>query len=322
MIATLLMTLFSFTVVCILFLWLRQRVGRGVLSKTLQLVCAFYMFWSLALVLYICFYLISPAGEFDGFGDIDGIEFTRIVHSEHDHLVLHVTRVDLALFELHVSPPDFNDSLKRYRAMPTSQALETYGGVLAVNASFFRPFRDEHLFDYYPHTGDPVEAIGKTIVNGAEFGAHGKNWPVLAISRASIRIGAFDAVYPDGEQSSPKMVVSGKSLLVADGVPVATSDGARYPRTAVGIDSRGKYLWLIVADGKQPFYSDGIDLKHLAALMVEFGIHDGIELDGGGSATMAAALGSKVKVISRPSHTNLPARERPVANHLIIKARL
>lgn len=64
----------------------------------------------------------------------------------------------------------------------------------------------------------------------------------------------------------------------------------------------------------------GILCKALQVVFA-FGIHNGIELDGGGSATMAAMLGSRVKVISRPSHTNLPARERPVANHLLIKAR-
>lgn len=73
----------------------------------------------------------------------------------------------------------------------------------------------------------------------------------------------------------------------------------QYPRTAVGIDEQGRHLWLIVVDGKQPRYSEGIDLEELAEIMVQLGAHTGIELDGGGSATMAVArdTGAKVSVV-------------------------
>ena len=73
-------------------------------------------------------------------------------------------------------------------------------------------------------------------------------------------------------------------------------------------------------DGKQPRYSDGMTLKETADLLLERGAHDAIELDGGGSASLAVrdAGGSSI-LLSRPSHTRIPGRQRPVANHLGVR---
>jgi exopolysaccharide biosynthesis protein len=128
----------------------------------------------------------------------------------------------------------------------------------------------------------------------------------------------FSNRFNDGQ---PEMAVAGKSFLVKDGDVVAVSDGKRYPRTAVGLDATGSYVWLVVVDGKQPLHSEGIELDALAELMVDMGVSDAIELDGGGSSTVAVACKGAVTVINRPSHTNMPARERPVANHLIVRER-
>lgn len=327
MILTLVAAVVVFALSAGVCLWLINKRGNGLLSNAFAVICGVQAFCSLVLMLYIGFYWLLPSGSSSAsYPGFEGVSLSRIEQWGHASFVAHVAKVDLARFEAVISPPDSSDSLNRYKAMRTSRALELYGGTLAVNASFFRPFRDKHLFDYYPHSGDRVEAIGKTVFNGAEFGAHGSDWPVLAlfdsgIEDVDVKIGALDDVYIPGEPNPPKMMVSGKSLLVKEGLSVAVSDGAPYPRTAVGIDQQGHYLWLIVVDGKQPGYSKGIGLEALANIMVELGVYDGIELDGGGSATMAVARDTGVEVISRPSHTNLPARERPVANHLIVKPR-
>lgn len=306
-----------------LYLWLMTWDGGGLRRGLLMALCGTQAICSLALMLYINFYLVIPSGlgrAGVGAGG-DGISLTRITQAEPTPFVAHVAKIDLARFKVTFSPPDLSDERRQYKAMTTSRALETYGGALAVNASFFRPFRDRHLFDFYPHSGDRVDAIGKTIFNGVEVGVHGRDWPVLAASESGLRIGSIADVTASTESDSPQMMVSGKSLLVKGGIRVAVSDGASYPRTAAGIDEQGRYLWLIVVDGKQPRYSQGIGLEDLADIMVQLGVYDAIELDGGGSATMAVANDTGVEVINRPSHTNLPDRERPVANHLLVQPR-
>lgn len=85
----------------------------------------------------------------------------------------------------------------------------------------------------------------------------------------------------------------------------------RHPRTAVAIRADGVVL-LVVVDGRQPGHSAGMTLPELAALLRELGAVDALNLDGGGSTTLAI----RGRVANRPSD---PA-ERPVTNALVVRA--
>jgi exopolysaccharide biosynthesis protein len=66
----------------------------------------------------------------------------------------------------------------------------------------------------------------------------------------------------------------------------------------------------------------GASLPEMVTLFRELGAADAINMDGGGSATMAVVDKSGTpKLLSSPIHTNVPGRERPVANHIIVFAR-
>nr|WP_324250422.1 phosphodiester glycosidase family protein [Xanthomonas vesicatoria] len=45
-----------------------------------------------------------------------------------------------------------------------------------------------------------------------------------------------------------------------------------------------------------------------------------INLDGGGSSTLAARVDGRVRTLNRPIHTGIPGRERPVANQLGVRS--
>jgi uncharacterized protein YigE (DUF2233 family) len=83
----------------------------------------------------------------------------------------------------------------------------------------------------------------------------------------------------------------------------------RAPRTAFGIDKYGRYI-LLVADGRQPFYSVGLTLGELAATMQKLGAVNALNLDGGGSTAMAI----RSRVVNRPSDGS----ERAVSNALLV----
>jgi exopolysaccharide biosynthesis protein len=85
---------------------------------------------------------------------------------------------------------------------------------------------------------------------------------------------------------------------------------------AVAIDQAGQKLWLIVVDGKQPLYSEGVTKKELANIAIELGADTALNFDGGGSTTLVVATNTGSKVLNAPIHTKIPMRERPVANHL------
>ncbi len=81
------------------------------------------------------------------------------------------------------------------------------------------------------------------------------------------------------------------------------------PRTALGIDKYGRYI-LLVVDGRQGFYSSGLTLHELAAMMQKLGAVDAMNLDGGGSTAMAV----RGAVVNRPSD----GEERPVSTVLLV----
>ena len=81
--------------------------------------------------------------------------------------------------------------------------------------------------------------------------------------------------------------------------------------------TRARRLFLVVVDGKQPNYSEGVTLAEFADLLIGYGVDTAARLDEGGSATLVAeGPGGKPVVLNCPIHTRIPGRERPVANHL------
>ena len=124
----------------------------------------------------------------------------------------------------------------------------------------------------------------------------------------------------------PLEAVGGRPQLLRDSVVVAAVDTAgqpgsatsRHPRTAVGIASGGRRLVLVVVDGRQKPYSDGMTLRELATLMLALGARDAINLDGGGSSTLVYAdpeSRHRLRIANRPSDAE---GERPVGNALAI----
>jgi hypothetical protein len=100
------------------------------------------------------------------------------------------------------------------------------------------------------------------------------------------------------------------------GEPAAPGGGG--PRTALGLSADGRRLWLVVVDGRQPGWSEGAGHDDLVALFQALGAAEAMSLDGGGSAAMAARAGFGPLLLSRPIHTRVPGRERPVANHIAV----
>jgi exopolysaccharide biosynthesis protein len=93
-----------------------------------------------------------------------------------------------------------------------------------------------------------------------------------------------------------------------------------YPRTAVATNQQGDKLWIVVVDGRQPYYSEGVTLAELTQIFIEFGVYTALNLDGGGSTTLVVSIGGKPTLLNSPIHTRIPTRQRPVANHLGIYA--
>ena len=60
---------------------------------------------------------------------------------------------------------------------------------------------------------------------------------------------------------------------------------AKHPRTGIGISKDGNHVYFITVDGRQAI-SGGATLKEFAELMIDEGVFEGLNFDGGGSTTM------------------------------------
>ncbi len=121
-----------------------------------------------------------------------------------------------------------------------------------------------------------------------------------------------------GEWADVTEAVGGNRLLVDNGLICENAEAAGdtiAPRTAVGIKQDGS-IFLVVVDGRQPGYSEGVTIKELAELMVKLEAVKALNFDGGGSSTMLVRQPGDLRatIVNRPSD----GAEREVANSLLL----
>lgn len=112
--------------------------------------------------------------------------------------------------------------------------------------------------------------------------------------------------------------IGGGPVIVRDGKPVYRANEAfttsqivpRHPRTAIGQLADGRVL-LVVVDGRQYGYSVGMTTFEMALTMLRLGAVRAMQLDSGGSSTLAF----DGAVLNRPSD----GRERPISTALMLE---
>lgn len=259
-------------------------------------------------------FLEQPLGE--------GILYRRESHNDPRPYVLHIVTVDLETPGQEVVVSGGNPLTAEFEAIArtTSEFVADRDLQVAVNGSFFYPFREKAPWDFYPHSGDGVNVLGQGVSNGIEYSTPQDNWPALCFlaNRAVVVSGGS---CPEGTEQaiagSHELVMSGR---LAEGLAGRTADRP-YGRVAVAVNQAGTQLWLIVVDGKQRHYSEGVTLTELAQIAAALGADAALNLDGGGSTTLVAKTENKTAILNAPIHTRLPMRQRPVANHLGIRTR-
>ncbi|WP_332650870.1 S-layer homology domain-containing protein [Lysinibacillus sp. 54212] len=113
----------------------------------------------------------------------------------------------------------------------------------------------------------------------------------------------------DSKWMDAEFILAAGPLLVKDGkvnISMPTNSGfvtTRSDRTAVAVDATGTRVFLVTVDGRQSGYSNGTNLKDLASLLISKGASAAINLDGGGSTTMAVRQvgGYEPLLVNRPS---------------------
>ena len=166
---------------------------------------------------------------------------------------------------------------------------------------------------------DTIRCIVETVVSGVGNMSIGTNKAVLSghgLSASFLlnNLNEDDTIKIVLNLSStlPKIeqLIGGNTWLVQNG-NVNPDNGDRHPRTAVGFNQDSTQFFMFVVDGRQPGLSIGMSYKELGDYMKTWGVHQGLNLDGGGSSTMVV----RGAIVNSPSDIG---GERSVANSLLL----
>lgn len=242
-----------------------------------------------------------------------GLSLAKVLMKEPP-LAVYCLRVDLenskVFVEVITSPG--SPTLRR-----TSSVVRKHSLVAAVNAS---PFSPVQLFE-----GKNAYIAGLSVTDGKVISPSSKKYASLVIesnSRARVLSSLEAQAWEPGPNDNG---CGGFSLLLTDSVVTYAEfenlfDSGRAPRTAAGTSDNGRYLYLMVIDGKNKRYSVGATFSETAHWIASFGANDALMLDGGGSSTLALRNeAGKVKLVNIPVQGIIPRIERPVANHIGIR---
>lgn len=98
-------------------------------------------------------------------------------------------------------------------------------------------------------------------------------------------------------------VIGGGTLLVKNGTVAEITHNikGRQPRSAFGMDKSGNTAYFIAVDGRGVNGSVGMTLAELQDFMINLGIYNGINFDGGGSTQMVVNYNGENQVSNAPS---------------------
>jgi hypothetical protein len=285
-------------------------------SKSTRLVVSIFIVMSFCLGGYLLYDRGRPVPIPTKQELYEGVTYRRVVRVFPRPMIAHVLEIDTKVkgIAFLVTPPD-SEGETPLKARTTSQFLEEFGLQIAINGDKFYPWWSHSPADYYPHVGDSIAPVGFTASQGKvywigdmeEVGIE----PTLYINRRNVL--SFNT-----QPSRVHNAISGDRMIVLKGEIVPDlNDRGLEPRTAIGINRNGRFLYLVVVDGRQPFYSAGATFVDLAELLIDQGAYAAMSLDGGGSSTMVVeGEDGQPEILNSPIDNYIPGRERPVGNHL------
>ena len=175
--------------------------------------------------------------------------------------------------------------------------------LVAVNAQAWEPFESGVEYPY-------ADRMGLTVSDGLLV-SPASSAPALVISTN----GLVDMIKTESDMdlSGIAVAVSGFTFCLVDGEP-SKPDDQLHPRTGYGLCRQKRYLVLLVIDGRMEA-SLGASVHEVGLWLRHYGTYTGINMDGGGSSTMARwnPTTKKVEVLNRPGR-----KERKVGSNLAV----
>jgi exopolysaccharide biosynthesis protein len=158
-----------------------------------------------------------------------------------------------------------------------------------------------------------AQMIGNTVIDGNLVEPfQGGGLFFTGINKNGQVIGTIPRSQEDIMALDPYQGVSFLPVLLKEGIKIPIPKEwqiTKQPRTIIGKYANDDLI-MIVVDGRQDDWSSGVTLERLQDKLLELGVKDAYNLDGGGSSAMYY----NGALLNRPSD----GRERPVVNNILI----
>lgn len=251
-----------------------------------------------------------------------GIQFARVTLTAPQPLMIHCLRIDTAAAPLGFHTTGraeawVDGSTETLRRTTREFILDSRAigldMVAAINADAFSPWpvpwQEESL----------TNLLGLAVSDGIVVSSPSETPSFLVFADGSMLI-AQSVANLEGVQTA----VSGFGLVLNNGTPIP-GNADLHPRTGIGLSADHRVVYWLVIDGRR-VESVGATTENVGRWLLHFGAHNGINLDGGGSATMArydpSAGGDGVVLLNNPvgngakSCDHCPPTERNNGNNL------
>jgi len=237
-----------------------------------------------------------------------GIEYNHIINKALP-IAVYAYRIDLENPERHVivsslTPIDGFETLSK--TVPTF--AREYDTLVAINGTTFEPYRGE-------------EGLGVNLTTLSIYEGEIQSPQVDPMAALMVmKDGSVELHWPPFDFPNIRFAAGMGPLYLLNGTNRGKS-GQRHPRSGVGLSKDGRYLILMVIDGRDPDYSIGATYAEAANWMRDLGCWTAMNLDGGGSSTLVLKDPDtgNFRTVNTPSGPPARGVERPVANHIGIR---
>lgn len=253
----------------------------------------------------------AAGGGFSAWEEVSpGVEYARARWDVPRPLKCHVLRIDLSRSDLEVVAVALPEAVNVFKSDWVTSFVRKEGLLAAINAT---PFEPEPWFP-----GGLVRPAGVVVAQRWPIGDAASNLDALCQTTN----GVWSVV--KGQNNLPeglRLAVGGFLVNLRDGQNL----GEHKPEdaaTVVGLSADRRWMYWLVVDGGQPGYSEGLTPRESAEILKNLGASDAINMDGGGSTTMALARGwAGVQLVNRPRSPGISGLQRPVACVLGVRRR-
>lgn len=247
---------------------------------------------------------------------VDGLEATEIKYLSQKGLAMSMFIFEVDLTDPNISIEASSPKNKPAYAMQPMTMQATY-----VDADGHKVWAGVNADFYNMSTGEPRGIFYKkgTAIR-TKFDSGERSF--FAIMSDGKPLVAKSTEYADViANGTITEAVGGSVTLVSSGVVVKHADTTIEPRTCIGVSEDQTKVYILAIDGRNFWYSNGMEFEELGKCMKALGSHNSINLDGGGSTTFfirntPAFDTDRFEIRNWP--TDNGGKERSVANGLLI----